>query len=51
MFDMGIDALVEEQRIRKEYREFAYDGPDVLRGGGKTEMFTQDVLGLDGRPN
>lgn len=44
----GADAAVHEKRVLREYDAFRYSGPPVLQGVGVTEVFTCDVLGLDG---
>ncbi len=45
-FELGQDAYDEEQRILKQYRQYQYKGPDVLKDGN-TELFIEDVLKLD----
>ena len=47
-YEVGVDAAVHEKQILREYRDFRYSGPSVLTGVGVTEVFTCDVLGLDG---
>jgi hypothetical protein len=44
----GADAAVHEQEVLREYDAFRYSGPPVLQGAGVTEVFTCDILGLDG---
>ena len=39
----GQDAYDEEQRILKQYKEFKYIGPDLLKDGN-TELFIKDIL-------
>lgn len=43
---LGKDAYDEEQRILKEFKEFQYIGPNLLKVGN-TELFTADILGYD----
>lgn len=33
--------------VLKEFERFKYNGPKVLVGAGDSELFTNDVLGLD----
>jgi hypothetical protein len=44
----GADAAVHERGVLREYDAFRYSGPPVLQDVGVTEVFTYDVLGLDG---
>lgn len=44
----GSEATVHEKAVLGLYDAFRYSGPPVLRGVGVTEIFTCDVLGLDG---
>jgi hypothetical protein len=46
-FDNGAEAAEREGLILKEFIHDFYSGPDVLVGGGNTELFVRDVLGLD----
>ena len=39
----GQDAYTEEQRILKQYKEFKYTGPNLLKSGN-TELFIKDIL-------
>ena len=45
-FESGIDALKEETKIMKRYKEYKYIGPNLL-SSGNTELFNIDILGLD----
>lgn len=47
-YELGAEAAAHERRILQEQRDFRYFGPSVLNGVGVTEVFTHDVLGLDG---
>jgi len=47
-YEEGADAAVHEKEVMREYDAFRYSGPPVLQGVGVTEVFTCDVLGLDG---
>ena len=44
-YKSGQDAYNEEQRILKQFKEFKYIGPDILKSGN-TELFTVNVLNL-----
>ena len=46
-FDVGADAASREREVLKEFERFKYNGPKVLVGAGDSELFTNDVLGLD----
>ena len=39
----GRDAYNEEQKLLKQYKEYKYVGPDILKSGN-TEIFTCDIL-------
>lgn len=43
---IGIDAYYKEQEILERYREYRYEGINILRSGNK-EIFTIDILTLD----
>lgn len=43
LYENGQDALEEETRIKCQFKEFQYKGPDVLESGN-TELFTEDIL-------
>lgn len=47
-FELGIDAYKREQEILKQYAASRYVGAPVLLDAGNTELFIEDVLGLDG---
>jgi hypothetical protein len=46
-FDRGRDAYDMEQLILNHFSEHRYKGDRVLVRRGNTELFTQDILGLD----
>ena len=43
----GLEAREQERQILKTFKANLYQGPDVLAGGGNSEIFDIDVLGLD----
>lgn len=45
-FPLGADALTKEQDILALHQEYKYLGEPLL-SSGNTELFTQDILGLD----
>lgn len=45
-YEVGKDAFNKEQEILKKYKEYKYTGDNLLRDGN-SELFSQDVLGLD----
>lgn len=46
-FAIGADAHKEEQAIKRAHKADRFKGKCPLIGGGATEMFSRDVLGLD----
>lgn len=44
---LGFLAREVEQEILSKYKHLRYKGPEVLCTGGNTELFVEDVLGLD----
>jgi hypothetical protein len=46
-FEDGERAVIAEREIKQRFKEYRYDGPKFMKGGGETEMFVYDVLGLD----
>ena len=48
VYDDGECAFDREQKILFENRQYRYRGDSVLVGGGDSELFIIDVLGLDG---
>lgn len=47
-FEMGRIAAEREADILSRFSRHRYHGPDILVGSGNTELFINDVLGLDG---
>lgn len=45
-YNEGALALKEETKIKKQYKQFRYNGPDIL-SSGNTELFSIDILGKD----
>ncbi len=45
---MGADATAHEKEVLRTYEAYRYSGLPVLLGVGVSEIFTCDVLGLDG---
>ena len=45
-FEVGKDAYVQEQKILKDFKEYKYNGKDLLVSGN-TELFYKDVLMLE----
>lgn len=50
-FSKGIEAANRELAVLREFSDDIYTGPDVLIGGGNTELFIRDVLELDSEEN
>ncbi len=46
-YSEGLVALDRETEILRRYRSMKYSGPPLFKGGGNTELFEVDVLGLD----
>ena len=46
-YERGQDARDQEQAILKEFADYRIHVPGLLRGGGNTELFTEDVLQFD----
>jgi hypothetical protein len=46
-FAVGRVAALREAEILSQFAKGRYYGPDMLEGGGNTELFTHDVLKLD----
>lgn len=44
-YESGADAYAEEQRILKQFKQYKYIGPDLLKDGN-TELFNTDILNL-----
>ena len=46
VYDIGREAYIEEQRLLKEFSQYKYKGPDLLKTGN-TELFIIDILNKD----
>ena len=46
-FDKGSDAAKEEKEILQKYKSLRQKTPGFLKSGGNTELFEEDILGLD----
>ena len=47
-YENGIDALNEETKIKREFKEYQYKGDTPFTNGTlSSELFTHDILGLD----
>lgn len=46
-YERGQDARDQEKAILEEFADYRIHVPGLLRGGGNTELFTEDVLQLD----
>jgi hypothetical protein len=46
-YEVGNDAYIREQQIIKQYKHVSYIGDPVLLDSGNTELFIEDILGLD----
>jgi predicted nucleic acid-binding Zn-ribbon protein len=46
-FEKGSDASKEEKEILQKYKSFRQNAPGFLKSGGNTELFEEDILGLD----
>lgn len=49
-YENGLDALNEETRILREFKEYKYQGPPLLSGTKTNKMFYKDILVLDKLP-
>ena len=47
LFDGGHIPYKIEQKIRSIYNKYVYQGENIFKVTGNTEIFTEDVLGLD----
>ena len=47
VFKEGRKAFELEQYYLNLFKEHRYQGPPILKSSGNTELFTQDILGLD----
>ena len=46
-FNIGKDALIHEKKLLKQFERSKYLGDKIFSKTGNTELFTQDILGLD----
>ena len=46
VYTIGREAYIEEQRLLKEFSQYKYKGPDILKSGN-TELFIIDILNKD----
>lgn len=46
-YERGQDARDQEQAILKEFADYRIHVPELLKSGGNTELFTEDVLQFD----
>ena len=49
VYENGVEAFREEQRILKEYAMYRYYGENVFLHGGDSELFTVDIMNLKER--
>ena len=47
LFDGGHFPYKIEQKIRSVYNKYVYQGENIFKVTGNTEVFTEDILGLD----
>ena len=45
LYEVGKDALDWETRLKRMYKEYQYQGPNIL-SSGNTELFTEDIIEL-----
>lgn len=45
LYKNGQDALDWENKLKRKYKEFQYQGPEIL-SSGNTELFTEDIIEL-----
>ena len=45
LYENGQDALDWETKLKRKYKEYQYQGPDIL-SSGNTELFTEDIIAL-----
>lgn len=48
LYEDGVLAWDEELRIKREFKDFKYNGDRIFDNTGTTELFVKDVLELDG---
>ena len=45
LYENGQDALDWETKLKRKYKEYQYQGPDIL-SSGNTELFTEDIIAM-----
>lgn len=45
LYENGQDALDWETKLKRQFKEYQYKGPDIL-SSGNTELFTEDIMNL-----
>lgn len=45
LYENGQDALDWETKLKRKYKEYRYQGPDIL-SSGNTELFTEDIIAM-----
>jgi hypothetical protein len=45
LYENGQDALDWETKLKRQFKEYQYKGPDIL-SSGNTELFTEDIMKL-----
>lgn len=45
LYDKGTDALNWETKLKRKYKQYQYQGPDIL-SSGNTELFTEDIIAM-----
>ena len=45
LYENGQDALAWENKLKRKYKEYQYQGPDIL-SSGNTELFTEDIIAM-----
>lgn len=44
LYSKGQEALDWETKLKRMYKQYQYKGPDILKSGGNTELFTEDIM-------
>ena len=47
LYDNGQDALDWETKLKRQFKEYQYKGPNIL-SSGNTELFTEDIIAMLG---
>ena len=45
LYENGQDALDWETKLKRQFKEYQYKGPDIL-SSGNTELFTEDIIAM-----